>query len=178
MEGTLIIAGYDGQRLLGHIIESSHEHIARSYPDEAFIGGYSGRHQRGGQGETGACSGPPQKVPASFSMTATGSGNFFAVDRRAWAIVCGVGMNAAVAYLVLARGTGGDQQTTSGSVNAIESHTGIGRPRPQNALKALASTRALRILKGGSRPRYFLVPPHKIPGAEGSPAAFVLGGAA
>ena len=47
----------------------------------------SGRHQRGGQGETGVCSGPPQKVPASFSMTATGSGNFFAVDRRAWAIV-------------------------------------------------------------------------------------------
>jgi hypothetical protein len=35
-------------------------------------------------------------------------GGFFAVDRRAWARACGLGMNAAVAYLVLARGTGGD----------------------------------------------------------------------
>ena len=42
----------------------------------------------------------------------------------------------------------------------------------------LQIARAIRFLKGGSRPRYFLVPPHEIPGAEGSPAAFVLGGAA
>jgi hypothetical protein len=28
---------------------------------------------------------------------------FFAVDRRTWAHVCGLGLNAAVAYLVLAR---------------------------------------------------------------------------
>ena len=87
-------------------------------------------------------------------------------------------MNAALSYLVRARGTGGDQPTTSSSVNAIESHTGVARPRAQKGLKALETARAIRFLKGGSRPRYFLVPPHEIPGAEGSPAAFVLGGAA
>ena len=38
---------------------------------------------------------------------------FFAIDRRAWARVCALGLNAAVAYLVVACGTGGDNRTTS-----------------------------------------------------------------
>jgi len=37
---------------------------------------------------------------------------FFAVDRRAWARVCALGLNPAVAYLVVACGTGGDNRTT------------------------------------------------------------------
>jgi hypothetical protein len=38
---------------------------------------------------------------------------FFAVDRRTWARVCGLGLNRAVAYLVLARGTGKEQPRNS-----------------------------------------------------------------
>jgi hypothetical protein len=38
----------------------------------------------------------------------TGCGDFFAIDRRAWACVCGLGLNPAVAYLVMARGSGPD----------------------------------------------------------------------
>ena len=38
---------------------------------------------------------------------------FFAVDRRTWARVCGLGLNRAVAYLVLARGTGKSNQETA-----------------------------------------------------------------
>jgi hypothetical protein len=46
-----------------------------------------------------------------------GRGDFFAVDRVVWSPVCKLGsINAAVAYLVLARGTGGDNRTTSWSV--------------------------------------------------------------
>jgi hypothetical protein len=32
-----------------------------------------------------------------------GTGEFFAIDRRTWGYVCGLGINAAVVYLVLAR---------------------------------------------------------------------------
>jgi len=37
-------------------------------------------------------------------------GGFFAVDSRVWAWLCQQGMNLAVAYLVLARGTGPDKR--------------------------------------------------------------------
>lgn len=44
---------------------------------------------------------------------------FFAVDARSWPRVCELGMPAAVSYLVLACGSGGDQTTTRWSVDAI-----------------------------------------------------------
>ena len=43
---------------------------------------------------------------------------FFAVDRRTWARVCGVGVNGAVSYLVLGRGTvdvDGNVETSEGT---------------------------------------------------------------
>jgi hypothetical protein len=96
-------------------------------------------------------------------------GDFFAVDRRAWARACALGMNAAVAYLVLARGTGADQRTTAWSVHAIETRTGIGRPRAQRALAALAEAALLRLTRPGARPRYHVAPAHEVPGCEGFP---------
>jgi len=108
----------------------------------------------------GAPSDKPERQPSD------GRGHFFAIDRRVWAKACSLGMSAAVSYLVLARGTGGDNRTTSWSVNAIESHTGIGRPRAQKALKTLEGAGLVRIVKGGSRPRYFLLPAHEVPGVE------------
>ena len=56
-----------------------------------------------------------------------GSGHFFAVDRRTWALACQHGMNTAVVYLVLTRGSGPDQRTTSWSINAVEKYTSISR---------------------------------------------------
>ena len=94
-----------------------------------------------------------------------GRGHFFAVDRRAWACACGIGMVPAVAYLVLARGTGGDQRTTAWSINAIEKYTNIGRPRAQKGIKALEKARLIRIVQKGSRPRYYIVPAHEVEGA-------------
>jgi hypothetical protein len=40
-------------------------------------------------------------------------GCFFAIDGRIWANLPSVGMNEAVAYLVLAQGTGGNNKATS-----------------------------------------------------------------
>lgn len=87
-----------------------------------------------------------------------GRGDFFAIDHRLWAKVCGLGLNAAVAYLVLARGSGGDNRTTSWSVNAIEKRTNISRDKAAKAIKTLQL--AGLIDKGGSprRPRYFIEP--------------------
>src|SRR4051794_36430469 len=65
-------------------------------------------------------------------------GGFFAIDRRAWAEACAAGMNAAVAYLVLARGTSRDNRTTAWSVQAVEKYTSISRGRAQQALELLA----------------------------------------
>jgi hypothetical protein len=53
-----------------------------------------------------------KSVPRAQPRSGDGRGGFFAVDRRAWALVCGLGMNPAVAYLVLAHGTGGDNRTS------------------------------------------------------------------
>jgi len=90
-------------------------------------------------------------------------GDFFAVDRHAWAHVCNLGMNAAISYLTLAAGTGGDNRTTAWSVNAIEKYTNVSRPRARDALEVLQRSGCIRIKKTGTHPRYELVPAAEIP---------------
>lgn len=87
-----------------------------------------------------------------------GTGDFFAIDHRLWPKVCGLGLNAAVAYLILARGTGGDNRTTSWSVNAIEKRTNISRAAANKAVLALRLSGLID--KGGKprRPQYFIEP--------------------
>ena len=97
-----------------------------------------------------------------------GTGDFFTVDRRAFDFVCKLGLNQAVSYLVLARGTGGDNRTTSWSVNAVESYTGVGRRRAKKSFEALAKSGVIRLTQETPR-RYFLVPAHEITGCEGYP---------
>jgi hypothetical protein len=94
-------------------------------------------------------------------------GNFFAIDRRAWHYVCGLGgINPAVAYLVQAWGTGRDNRTTSYSTNAIEKYTPIARSRAKAAVARLVDAGATRITKAGSRPRYYITPAHEIAGCR------------
>ena len=73
-----------------------------------------------------------------------GRGEFFAVDKRSWAEACQLGMQAAVAYLVLASGTGRDNLRTSWSTNAIERYTGVGRKRAKTAIDKLINAHLLR----------------------------------
>jgi hypothetical protein len=94
---------------------------------------------------------------------------FFAVDRRTWARVCGLGLNAAVAYLVIARGTGKSNRESAWSVMAIENYTGISRSRAHDALSALMEDGVVRKLREGTRPKYELVPWHLVPGSDPRP---------
>jgi len=96
-------------------------------------------------------------------------GGFFAVDSRAWALVCRAGMNAAVCYLVLARGTGPDNRTTAWSINAVERYTGISRHRGADAIQSLQKIQSIRQTEVGTRPRYFLTPAHELPGFDPRP---------
>src|SRR3954465_14652799 len=96
-------------------------------------------------------------------------GGFFAVDRRTWARTCSLGMNAVVAYLVLARGTARDNRTTAWSVQAVEKYTSISRGRAQQALELLAKNGLIEVLREGTRPKYRLRPAHEVSGCEGYP---------
>lgn len=81
-------------------------------------------------------------------------GGFFGVDRRTWARICVPGsLNEAVAYLVLACGTGRDNVTSTWSVEAIERRTGISRYRAATAIKNLQTEGFVRKTRGGTRPR-------------------------
>ena len=62
---------------------------------------------------------------------------FFAVDARVVPPICTLGVNPAVAYVVLAAGTGKDQAQTFWSVHAIEKYTGISRQRAKAAVELL-----------------------------------------
>jgi hypothetical protein len=96
-------------------------------------------------------------------------GRFFAVDRRTFARVCDHGMNTAVAYLVLACGTGYDNSTTCWSVNAIENYTGISRARGREAIKKLCDAAIVLPRKIQPRPCYELLPACEIPGTTAFP---------
>jgi hypothetical protein len=92
---------------------------------------------------------------------------FFAVDRRAWARVCALGLNHAVAYLVVACGTGGDNRTTKWSDQAIRKYAGLSRGRTDKAMAELKASDLVREDQGGTRPRYYIMPAHEVPGCEG-----------
>ncbi len=108
--------------------------------------------------QTGVGPTPPRK---------TGRGHFFAIDRRCWARVVELGINAMTAYLILARGSGRDQRTTSWSVNAIERYTGISRSRACHAVASLKEAGLVRVTRTGKRPRYHIVPHYEVPRCEG-----------
>ena len=104
----------------------------------------------------------PQGTADKAAPAAKRTGEFFAVDRRTWHRVCGFGMNASVAYLVLAKGTLRDNRRTSWSVNAVETYTGIGRDKASAAIEALIRDGAVVQTQGGTRPRYELPAWHEL----------------
>ena len=97
-------------------------------------------------------------ITHSAPQNATATGGFFAVDSRIWLKVCQFGMNEAIAYLVLARGTGRDNRTTTWSVESIERYTGISRHRAAAAVKNLQAREFTRLLRDGTKPKYELIP--------------------
>ena len=106
---------------------------------------------------------------ATTTTKKRGRGEFFSIDARTWARVCALGMNPAVAYLVLACFSGRDNTHTPASVNAIEKHTGIARNRAREALQQLITAGLVRQTHGGTKPRYELAAFAELPGVMPSP---------
>ncbi len=78
---------------------------------------------------------------------------FFAVGAPQWAAACKLGLNPAVAFLVLARGTGRDNATTRWSAEAVRCYTGVAWLRAKAAITELDGTSIVaRISVKGGRP--------------------------
>ena len=92
------------------------------------------------------------------------SGGFFAIDRGAFRCAAAGGLNAAVAHLVMARGTGPDNRTTQWSVHSIEQRTGISRPNAAKAVKDLLDRGIWKKVRDGQHPIYEAVCGDQIPG--------------
>jgi hypothetical protein len=97
------------------------------------------------------------------AKAASGAGEFFAIDKRAFGATCEIGLNPAVAYLAIARGAGRDNAKSFWSVNAIEEHTGMSRSKANAAIQLLTDYGLLTRERGGTRPLYEIVQGHKIP---------------
>ena len=83
-------------------------------------------------------------------------GCFFAVDQRIWEKLPEIGMNEAVAYLVLAQGTGRNHKATSWSVNALKTYAGISWERGKAAIENLIGRGFIRCAEThtAAKPRY------------------------
>jgi hypothetical protein len=92
------------------------------------------------------------------------SGGFFAIDRGAFRCAAVGGLNAAVAHLVMARGTDRDNRKTQWSVHSIEQRTGISRPNAAKAVKDLLDRGIWKKMRDGQHPIYEAVCGNQIPG--------------
>lgn len=86
-------------------------------------------------------------------------GNFFAVGGDEFATASKLGMNPAVAFLVMARGTQADNATTAWSALACFNHSGMARRRAQTAIGALIDAGLVHVLREGKKPLYRLKKP-------------------
>ena len=90
----------------------------------------------------------------------SGRGEFFAIDRRTWSLICGTGeINEAVAYLVLAQGTGASNRMTRWSVTSLKKTAGISWNRGQAALRGLMEQGFVNHAEGScpKKPKYELM---------------------
>jgi hypothetical protein len=99
---------------------------------------------------------PATDKPAQKADVESHRGRFFAIDSRIWAKVTAYGMNEAVAYLVLACGTGHSNRSTSWSTNAVMTHAGMGWDRAKHAIERLKAGRYYRCADSHTtaHPRY------------------------
>lgn len=107
-------------------------------------------------------------------MTNSKVGNFTACYQSLFLKACGLGLNQAVALLVMACGTGKDHKTTSWSSNAIEKHGGISRRLALKAINSLEEHNIITRIDGTSKVK----PKYKIQGDDSEliwiPKSFVM----
>lgn len=78
----------------------------------------------------------------------------FIIDRDVFLLACDAGLNAAVSYLIMARGTQGNNRTTKWSSNSIAKYAGITRFRAQIAVDQLIAAGVTELVTAGTRPQY------------------------
>ena len=100
---------------------------------------------------------------------------FFAIGPKQWATACGLGLNPAVALLVLARGSGHDNITTAWSAEAVAKRTGIAWRRAKAAIDALEGAKLATGTNEGTRPIRKLAAPKDMDKALWLPNALVDG---
>jgi hypothetical protein len=83
---------------------------------------------------------------------------FFAIGLAEWRQACELGLNPAVAFLVLACGTGRDNQTSKWSATAVYKYSGIRWERGGQAIEQLLNAGLLTLAEGSTKkfPRYKL----------------------
>lgn len=83
---------------------------------------------------------------------------FFAIGLAEWREACALGLNPAAAFLVLACGTGRDNQTTAWSANAVQEYAGISWVRAKPAIEQLEKAGLLLRAENSTttKPRYKL----------------------
>src|SRR5688572_13213702 len=79
-------------------------------------------------------------------------GEFFAIGVPQWAAACELGLRQAVALLVLARGSGRDNSTTTWSAEAVCNHSGMTWRRAKEAIALLEAQKIVVVEKDGARP--------------------------
>ena len=86
-------------------------------------------------------------------------GQFFAVDPDQFEAAANLGMNAGLAFLVIACGTGKDNRTSAWSAEAVRRYTGIAWNRANLAIDALKKADIVAATMSKTRPRYKLPAP-------------------
>lgn len=102
-----------------------------------------------------------QSNPDTGNSVHSKQGDFFIIDRRTWKAICDRNdINAAAAWLLLSQGTGGNNLTTSWSVDSIKRYLGMGYPRAKDAIERLLAWRLVRHNTKHTplKPRYDVVP--------------------
>lgn len=87
------------------------------------------------------------------------AGNFFAIGKDQWDKACALGIGHAATFLVMARGTGRDNSTTSWSAEAAFKYAGISWRRAKEYIGDLEAAGILKCVRAGKRPTYKLVLP-------------------
>lgn len=107
------------------------------------------------------------------------SGEFFAIGKPQWAEACGLGLNPAVALLVLARGSGRDNATTRWSAEAIANYTGMSWRRAAGAIDSLEQAELVETVgERSTRPTRKLAVPEDVANMLWLPNTLVSGAGA
>ena len=94
----------------------------------------------------------PSPTAQKAEGEAEGRGHFFGLHFPTFVRACQLGINHAVTYLILARGTQADNRTTTWSTNSVESHTRLSRIKARACISEMIESKLIEHV-GGTKNR-------------------------